>query len=345
AENASVSKYSGGSKPSLRNLVMIGIVALAVGLFVGVVATVGVIYVGNVDVGPWVSGFVRSPGAGGFAAVVAASIAAFGLSRQVQVSRGQLEHNRAAEQERSWWSSFEWATSRAAPLDSGHRELPADVAINTFLSLSDAATTDVQKKACGGFIDMLTASPPESGASPAAEQVASVRRPQTASQYERMRVYEERETEREIEALAAYTSRTSGTPARSSGAEARLYELRVFDAIARLHLRGALDSISTGFDGPDFADATVGIGGASVIVVVKAFPDGDAHAARRIRDIRNRVVAHGETRPVVVAVPFPLSQAQSKWSDDRVAVCTWNGEEDDQALLAALVNAALSRGQ
>ncbi|MGG7507507.1 hypothetical protein [Plantibacter sp. YIM 135249] len=100
------------------------------------------------EIANWVSTFVTSPGAAGVAAVYAALIGTTAI-------RHQLVHNKHVEQGASWWKSFEWVTERAIPAD-GRPGLPYSVSLDMLFPLTETATSSVQERACGGFVDHLT---------------------------------------------------------------------------------------------------------------------------------------------------------------------------------------------
>lgn len=97
--------------------------------------------------------FLTSPGAGGLAAVCAATIAYMAV-------RAQLRHNKRVDLESSWWKSFEWVIERALPLDGSTTAMPEDWSLNLLTPMLGEATTDFQRRALRGIVDrvMLPAS-------------------------------------------------------------------------------------------------------------------------------------------------------------------------------------------
>ncbi len=99
---------------------------------------------------PEVGRFLSSPGGAGIAAICAASIAA----RALYV---QLAHTKMKDKTQSWWDSFEWVAERAVPSKAEDEALPLALSINILNSLQETADNELQQRACGGFVTMLTA--------------------------------------------------------------------------------------------------------------------------------------------------------------------------------------------
>lgn len=117
--------------------------------------------------------FLTSPGAAGVAAVIAASIGAFMLNRQIVTTRRteikriettrkenatRLKHDQEVQQSSIWWESFEWVTSRALAKGTDDPELPPELAITVLQDLQKWAPNDTQKAACGVLVGHLTPS-------------------------------------------------------------------------------------------------------------------------------------------------------------------------------------------
>ncbi|MCC9178621.1 restriction endonuclease [Arthrobacter sp. zg-Y750] len=90
--------------------------------------------------------FVTSPAIAGLFAVVAASIGAWQLSKQ-------LTHTKEKAADEAWWQQFEWVTDRI--ISSGDKEqiqLPSSLAFDLMTSLSSSARAPFQKDAVGGIL-------------------------------------------------------------------------------------------------------------------------------------------------------------------------------------------------
>ncbi|MCS0644956.1 hypothetical protein [Curtobacterium flaccumfaciens] len=105
--------------------------------------------------GQWLLDFSKTAGAAAVAAVVAATIAFAGISRQVSANREQLKHQQKDAASQRWWESFEWAAARGIPAKKEDIALPYDTSMNTLFALRDSATSEVQRAACLGLIEEL----------------------------------------------------------------------------------------------------------------------------------------------------------------------------------------------
>jgi hypothetical protein len=102
----------------------------------------------------WVSFGARvitSPAIAGVFAVVAASIGALQLSKQ-------LSHTKEKAADEAWWQQFEWVTDRViAPAgqksEADSSRLPMSLAFDLMTSLSKVARAPFQKDAVGGILE------------------------------------------------------------------------------------------------------------------------------------------------------------------------------------------------
>lgn len=290
-------------------------------------------------IGLWLRDFAKTPGAAALAALIAACIALSGISRQVSVSRANLELERRREQDRSWWQSFEWAVSRGVPLDAAHRALREDVSINTFTALQASALTDVQRSACSGMLDILSTERPTSD-----EDTSSNLPLDSESSESEAYVIQGAKT---YEALATYVKASAGTAAASAGARARLYELQVL-------------SVMEGFAGPGVSfldpkwvklgpnsnrryrpDAVMVLEGQYVNIESK-YRDSAVSVSnwtglqRSIEAIRTR----GIDTPVLFVSPQTFEipdQVRKEWAFE---IARWQAPEDNESVRSALVRAA-----
>ncbi|MDD2857192.1 MAG: hypothetical protein PHU75_00800 [Candidatus Nanopelagicales bacterium] len=294
-------------RPPLWVAILGAIASLFVGA--GIAIWIGAAREGNVRT--WLGEFVRSPGAAGLAAVIAAVIAFVGISNQVRVSRQLLEHQRLAAAADKWWGRFEWFSDRAFPPDTRQQPFPDAVAVSILERLADTATDDVQGSAWKGMLDELRTRMADTEESPGAVDPS------------------------------APSSRPSGVARDRSGGKARAYEAEVLSALSGLRGMGinvtpATKSGDTGFD------ATVDLKGRRVDIEVKyaGRPEAARAAVGIARLLRNHM-AHGSV-PLVMAMPIdvPLPLA----NDGTVSVVKWNGPNDTLALAAAIERAATVPG-
>ncbi len=289
----------------------LAILGMIVSLFVGAVIAIWIGAAREGDVRTWLGEFVRSPGAAGLAAVIAAVIAFIGISNQVRVSRQVLEHQRLAAAADTWWGRFEWFSDRAFPADERRQPFPDAVAVSILERLADTATDDVQESAWQGMLDELRTRISDAEKAPVAVDAAAPSGP------------------------------TSGWVRDRSGGKAQTYEAEVLGVLSGLSGVGivvtqVVSSGDTGFD------ATVDVGGQSVDIEIKyaARPEAARARAGIARLLRNHM-AQGSV-PLVVVMPLdvPLQLA----NDGTVSVAKWAGPEDTLELAGAIKRAAGARG-
>jgi hypothetical protein len=321
-----------------------GVLVAGLGAFLGIALASADL----ANTGLWLRDFAKSPGATATAALLAASLAFWGISRQVTVSRQTLshqrdaatqllEHQRKTEDSKAWWSTFEWSADRGIPSDPSDTALPLSVSIRTFEQLQESAQTDVQKAACGGVMDVLAqlVSP--------SEQVdglpsRSVRTEPGDPNYEGARA-----------ALSSYVVASRGTAAASPGSEARLYDLEATSAVAGLNienaivralprLRGlALDGSATTV----VPDVSVEINQRTVLLEFKAYYSASG-AKRAIFETVGRFRARGISLPIIVVTPQSIEIA-SQWSrQNKCLAIQWRDSRDNDALRVA-IQEAMSR--
>lgn len=306
---------------------------------------------------PWVSDFMRSPGFAGLAALAAAGLAFTGISRQVQVARENLEqarksadqaqqsaqesllHSRRTEQDRAWWNSFEWASSRALPADSGAESLPYVAVLRTFEALAKSATDHVQEAAIAGVMDVAAERHDRSET-----EIRGIRDERSV-----LAAGSGEDSEAMRSALAGFVASTRGTPASSSQAVHLLHEIDVLGALHRLsegdgavHVgRRGLEYIAPQPNRSIFQpDAVVEIDGATVVVEIKGWsipvPPMAKNTLEMIRDRGVRepvvIVVSGHVRPSHVFDKLEQSLG--------FKIVTWRDADDDGALLMALRSAA-----
>jgi hypothetical protein len=278
-----------------------------------------------------------SPAAAGVAAVLAASIAAIALSRQ-------LAHDKAVERDKDWWRAFEWAVSRALPTNPNERSLPYVHSVNTLTALRISATNAVQEQACSGLLTHLSeldnAHPTEQGAASANSSTPG----QSDTAAEALLLTSQAEqNEAKIQALSQYVLATKGTNTRSFGAEAHLYELRVIKALndAAASSGGDIEMLTSETGSEDMGfDALVSVRNTPVIVEIKQLRRQTDRAGGRI--LRNQLASYlqtyalGNARALLVTT---VAVDVSNWSEDgerRLANVVWTSPADNSKLLEAL---------
>lgn len=303
------------------------------------------------NTGLWLRDFAKSPGATATAALVAASLAFWGISRQVTVSRQTLlqqrevaaqtlEHQQKTEESKAWWATFEWSADRGIPSDANDTALPLSVSMRTFEQLQESAQTNVQKAACGGVMDVLAQLLAGSRDSSEAGSANTARTKPGDSNYEGA-----------VAALSAYVEASRGTAAASPGSEARLYELEATSAVEALNIEGAVVRVTptllgVSLDGPRRLirpDAIVEIDGQSVVLEFKK-NSSVAQARRSISATVADFRARGVEDPIVVVTPLQV-EISSEWSEqNRCVIVQWRSGEDSDNLRDAISEAAARFG-
>lgn len=312
----------------------------------GAVATLMIDREHRWGVGLWLSDFAKSPGLAGMSALIAAVIAFIGISRQVRVSRvsvemartsaleaqthaqESLEHQRAVEQDRAWWKTFEWASSRAIPSDKSAEPLPYVAVLNTFQALADSATDDVQRAAIAGVMDVAAKRAGETIAADGSSDSDGV---------------DGDATEQLRSALSAYVATTANTPARSRAAEYQLYELDVLKALARVEggsVRVQEDGRSRQSSSGFRPDAIVEVDGNQVIVELKLFREPSAKARYMALETLRRIRGTSLRQPILLISPMAPKFGTDVEAELSFRAVSWKSPSDDAALRRALLEVA-----
>lgn len=273
----------------------------------------------------WLRDFAQSPGAAGFAALIAATIAFDGILIQVSVSRASLEHQRQATRADAWWAMFEWASNRAIPSRQEDQPLPTSVTIRTLERLADEATSSVQEAACAGVIDALTRSMDTPTIEPPTD--ADIDLPER--------------DDSAFAALASYVKSSRGTSAASSVAEALIYENDVLTALASLKDPTVRILRNPGFD--TGADAIAEIDGRRVVIEIKAVRSSERLRGMVLQTIRRLRDRGRDADTYVLITPFPSPLPPEQEAELRAVVAQWRKPEDTASLLAALRRASMLR--
>ncbi|MET3509877.1 hypothetical protein [Plantibacter flavus] len=262
------------------------------------------------NTGLWLRGFVQSPGAVAIAALLAAIVALGGLFHQRDTARRD-----------AWWSTFEWASSRAIPKDRKEQPLPNDVVIVTLRKLADEAKSPLEESACSGVITALTRHMPKPT-------------PQPSPPGPSANVPTER-TDAGMQALAEYVADNVDTAAASPVAEALVYEHDVMAALASL-----APGVKVFRNPPDAgADAVAEIDGVLVAIEIKRH-GSPAAAYRAIPAVLDRLRANSIADAFVVITPYPMHLSPQRRAEFGTSVLPWRDEKDTPALLHGLRRAA-----
>lgn len=189
------------------------------------------------SLGTWLADFAKSSGLAGVLAVFAAMVALFGLNQQ-------LTHQKRADADRAWWERFQWASSRALPLDPSHHRFAYASIIDVLTALANSATDEVQEGAVGAVMEVASLSVPNPANVGASQPVVSggpsdgtptanphMRRDGDGPASGHSTEYWTEVTEL---ALSRYVGRTAGTAAESGAARERLYEMAFYRALEQL---------------------------------------------------------------------------------------------------------------
>lgn len=278
-------------------------------------------------IGAWISDFAKSSGLAGVLAVVAALIAFLGLNLQ-------LSHQRRAESNRAWWERFQWASSRALPVDPKHEVFPYNAILRTFEALHESATDIVQQGAIGAVMEIASArneghvTTTTSQAADAAlggevaDEVVTAD-PAAGSGAFLQSVYAD------LSALRSYVAATAGTPADSPQTRARLLESQVGAALHDSGIPMRPGTARTADPGPDFV---VAVGARFVGIEVKYFSEPSrARLAEQSYERLQTYVQGGMAAVLIVSnhgVRLPVAAANKG-----IHAFQWHGRAEDTARL------------
>lgn len=248
------------------------------------------------NVGDFVVVFVTSSGFGGLATIVAASIAVFGVRRQVLASlkTSRRERKRLGIQARDaeWWKSFEWATSRSFASAGGPAAaFDDDLSYRVALGLQDRARTVEQEKTCDALV----------------EQIASRRNAKKTAQ-------SASDAGRTSSSLASYLQAAQlREPGSLQGAKSHLLELRVAEVLNELANEGVIDdavldgALKPSLDGRiSRPDVLIVVKGQELVVDLKSLETVNAESVRRSIS-QARQTAAGRPALVLISSSNPPS--------------------------------------
>lgn len=268
--------------------------------------------------GVWLSDFAKSPGMAGLFALIAALVALGGILHQVTQARKALRHQQVVEEDRAWWTRFEWAAGRAVPADPSDDPLPWAAVLSTFEALASNARDEVQQTAVGAIMDVAA-----KNSTPRTEDNESdPASPPT-------------EASHALSALRTYVGTTADTPAQSTAVQALLYEAEVMDALARHFPDNVV--VRTGVD---ISDALLDFEGRRIAVELKAYAatPGRESTFRLERQLRHYMEGSQSVGGLLVApVEIRLSQ-QAK--EEGIGAVRWRSTADDENLARAVMTLA-----
>ena len=316
-------------------------IAAGASLLAAAMATVAILSIARPHrwgLGVWLSDFAKSPGLAGICAVAAASLALWGILRQVKVSQAGLEHQRSLEQDRSWWTRFEWAATRALPSSPEDKALPYPAVLTVLTALLEGATNEVQRTAVGAIIDVAARTSNDTAAhtsddshgspTPAAETLASDSVADSSDDMQRLL------------ALQLYSAASANTSARSSTVEAQLYEASVYDALHRIFgPENVTITPALKIDGRVVRpDAIVDVQDRRVLVEVKAFRRPNALLGRTIEGKVAELAQLAGADASVVVAPTDL-RVSDIGIENGLSSVRWEDANDDEALRNAIASA------
>lgn len=270
--------------------------------------------------GAWISDFAKSPGFAGVCALIAASLAFWGIRNQVEIAKRNLDHQRDVNTSESWWSRFEWVSTRAVPASKDDQPLPYDAVLSTLTGLTQAATDDVQLAAVGAISEVAAEQPFES---PKTEEL-SVAQPRE-------------EEELRMGLLQKYSEVAGNTPARSPAVDAALYEFQIQRALRRIlpSENISTDQVRLAQGRSRIPDAIVRYKGKRIVIEMKAY--NKPHRLNfRVIDIVRSFIDNSIAQAAIVVAPVDLKLDKSDQSDGRIATAVWTNPGDDGNLVAAL---------
>lgn len=281
------------------------------------------------SVGAWISDFAKSPGLAGLCALIAASLALWGILRQVAVATRALAEQRESERKRAWWSTFEWVAARAVPAKREERRLPYAAVLSTLTALAESAENDVQRTAVGAITNVAAQAEADIDAAGGADVAAGA----DDAEWHTVAAPTQPITDPEqtLRALRAYSVATANTPATSSLVDAQLYEAAVLDAIERV----APDAMREPRREQYRPDAVLDVGREIVVVEVKSWArPSRSLPTSALLQVKHLLEVFEASRGVIVA-PTPFDPVPPDIST-RIRTVVWNSPDDDDALRDAL---------
>lgn len=275
-------------------------------------------------IGAWVSDFAKSPGFAGICALIAASLALWGILNQVTVAKRNLDHQREVNDSHAWWARFEWAATRAVPVSKDEVPLPYDAVLSTLTSLTESATDDIQRGAVGAI-----------------SQVAAGQQDNT-QEVDDLPTGMPRATQQlRLSLLQNYAKAAGESLARSPAIEAQLYELQVIEALKRVlpshnvstePFRNASDTRMM------HPDAVVTHKGKRIVVEVKNYSKHQRLNSNVTDRIRTLVEA-SDADAAIIITPVELQLSSAGQSEESITASVWASPNDDDNLRTALEQA------
>jgi hypothetical protein len=382
------------TKPSGWKQITFRVMLIVLGI--GIAASIGAFLALTIagdhqhGLGLWLRDFARSPGATALAAIAAAALAFYGITRQIRVTREtieqarqaaaatlqqakdaheseraqsavRLEHERSKsdealklerskatatmelqrnqEQSRSWWQSFEWATSRSIASGENQLLLPDDVSISTLQALKDEAKTPVQIAACQGVVDVIT------------KRIMAVRDETSdeAGLLDNETIPDADARIRTEHVLERWVKSSRSEPSRSIAAESYVYEQQVLEAlrsIQRSDLRfidgreARIPLVASSGARSFIPDAMMNVSGKDVLIETKSWRPSTSNARMRVPNVVEPLRGKSIRLPLLIVTPVDVELQTEMVEKLAVRVVRWEGPEDNDRLVDALVRTA-----
>ncbi len=281
--------------------------------------------------GPSLRRFLTSPGAGGAAAIIAATIGASALYVQ-------LRHTRFKDKNQAWWSTFEWATERAVPSKQDNNAVPISLSVNVLNSLQESANDTLQLRACGGFVDHIVAQAESEEPASSDSSQPLLQKPATG----------ETEADMQLDAFSSYVQATAKTKAASLLAEIYVeeqrYKKQVLEALNELKGLNKIvlpddDHLLPGGTYVNQHDAVCEIAGEEVIICVLG---GTASAQTKVKArAKKSLKDHTELGlPLLFISPAHDLLNEIDTHDTIASSTTWTAQAGSIVLEKAIQNAA-----
>ncbi|WP_448237102.1 hypothetical protein [Microbacterium paulum] len=251
----------------------------------------------------------------GLFACIAALVALGGILRQVKQPQAALEHQRRVEEDRAWWTRFEWVAGRAVPPDPSDEPLPWTAVLSTFEALASSARDEVQQTAVGAIMDVAAT---KSSARIVDDKPSDVATNPSA-------------TSHALSALRTYVDATAHTPARSTAVKRLLYEAEVHEALVRMFPDNL--TIPGGLRAPD---ALLMFGARYVIVEIKAYSAAPGRQSTARFEAQMRGYLAGSRNSAGLIVPPVAIRLTKEARDAGIHAVEWKSPEDDAELAKAV---------
>lgn len=318
------------------------VVGLLVGIGLGLCGGIAWVSANHDAWGAYLRRFALSPGPAALAALFAAVVAVFSIRTSSAASRGTLEHQKATANADAWWEMFEWVSDRAAPADAADRPLPTAVTVRTLERLADIATSEPQRAACSGMIDLLAdefaaEQARRAAPNPSEDDDKTGGTEPTATRQTEQETESEMTADAALLALASYAAANEGRASASARAEGLAYFNEVNKALLSLSWDHKDVKLFRNPSGAGSADAILQFNGRQIAVSIKRTSSVEATTAW-IR--RERATARSGKPRLLISTTAPAS-SPSEERESRLVVVQWRTPYDNDNVLKAARRASL----